>query len=424
MIKHIYLETYGCTANQNNTELIKARLVESGLDLVQNEKLADISIVNTCIVKSKTENKVISRIKALSYKPVIVTGCIVPVRIKELANRKNVFLLSMNNLKDIPKLVKKIQENSYKVEDFNSSNREVKLGRKINANRLIGITQISEGCLGNCSFCITKTAKGRLFSFPEERIIKQVEQDLENGCKEIWLTSQDNASYMLDSGKPRLIELLENILDLKGNFKLRLGMMNPENILLILDELIESYKHKKMYKFLHIPVQSGSDKILKDMNRKYKVRDFLKIISKFRKEIPEITISTDIIAGYPTETREDFQQTLELVKEVKPDIINNSRFWPRKGTLAATLPQLDDKIQRQRTTTLADLYKNMVKEKNSVFLATIQEVLITEKQGDLYFGRNPSYKRVVVFSKNNLFGKNIKVKIKEAKAYYLVGEEV
>ncbi len=419
MIKHIYLETYGCTANQNNSELIKAKLVGAGLDLTDNEKIADMFIINTCIVKGKIENKIVGRIKALSRtnKPIIITGCIVPVRFLELKNKKNLYLLSLNNIKDILKLIRKINENKYQVGDFISKNNEIKLGRRLRDNKFVGITQISEGCLNSCSYCLTKKAKGDLFNFPEEKILEQVSRDLKEGCKEIWLTSQDNASYGLLE-KRKLPELLRKILELKGKFRIRLGMMNPENVLPILDELIEIYKNNKVYKFLHLPVQSGSNSVLENMNRKYKVEDFLKIILKFRKEIPEITIATDIIAGYPTETKEDFKQTLELVNQVKPEIINLSRYWARKGTPAARLKQINVRTQIKRTSSIMKLYKNFPLRKISLE----QEALFTESQGDLYFGKILNFKRVIVSSKTNLLGKFVQIKIKDDKESYAFGE--
>ena len=421
MIKHVYIETYGCTANQNNSELIKARIVESGLDIVGNPKIADLFIINTCIVKGKIENRIVGRLKELSKlnKPIILTGCIVPVRFRELKDKKDIYLLSLNNLKSIARLIREINDKRYVFDDFNSKSNEIKLGRKLKENRYIGITQISEGCLNSCSYCITKKAKGGLFNFPEQRILEQVKNDLKAGSKEIWLTSQDNASYGLPE-KPKLIDLLGKILEMKHKFRVRLGMMNPENVLPILGELIEIYKNKKMYKFLHLPVQSASNKVLRDMGRKYKIKDFLEIVSKFKKEIPEITLATDIIAGYPTESKQDFQQTISLLKQVKPEIINLSRFWPRRGTKAATLKQIDVKTQIKRTSEIMKLHRSFLPRQNYAE----QEALFTERQGDLYFGRLLDYKRVIVSCKRNLLGRFAKIRAKEVKGNYLVCEEV
>lgn len=280
-IKFLYLETYGCTANQNNSEIIIKLILDAGLQLVDNPELADFLILNTCIVKGKTINKMKGRINYLLKlnKPLIVAGCMPDVF---KFNSKNLYCLSVHQVKNIIKLIKDITEEK-ETSKYLEKQNEVKLGDKIRKNKLIGITQISEGCLGNCNFCITKKAKENLFSYPQDDIIKQVESDLSSGAKEIWITSQDNAAYGLDKGKPELPELLNKILSLNYKFKLRLGMMNPNNVLLILEELIEIYRNPKIFKFLHIPVQSGSNKILKLMNRKYKIQDFEKILEKFKK---------------------------------------------------------------------------------------------------------------------------------------------
>jgi len=253
----------------------------------------------------------------------------------------------------------------YQEQNFLTENYEEKLlTNKISSKKDIGITQISEGCNSNCSFCIVKLAKGKLFSYPPAKIIGNITRDVKSGAKEIWLTSQDNASYGLDSGKRLLPELLNEILKLKGNFKVRLGMMNPENVLPITNELLEIYKNKKMKKFLHIPLQSGSNKILKLMNRNYKVDDFLFIIGKFRKEIPDLVLWTDIIVGFPGETEEDFEKTLNIVKKLNFNFINLSRYWALKGTEGAALKQIPHNITKQRIKKLMNLTKKHNNNKN------------------------------------------------------------
>lgn len=345
----IYFESYGCTANKNNTEIMKGLVKQAGLEITGNPSIADILVINTCIVKGRTEKKIERRIKDLSKlgKPVIVAGCMPEVR-KERLDGKNIYLLGTHHFRDINKLIRKIYQRGYRNEEFTSKRDEEKLlTGKIPTNKKIGITQISEGCLGNCSFCLVKYAKGKLFSYSLKRIIKNIRNDLEN-CKEIWITSQDNASYGLDRGKRKLPELLKKIIKLKGRFKVRIGMMNPNNVIPILDDLIEIYKNDKIKKFLHLPVQSGSNRILKKMNREYKIEDFKRIIRRFRKETPEIKIWTDIIVGFPEETREDFEKTKQLVKEVKFNKINISRFWRMKGTEAEKMNQLSHKIVKKR----------------------------------------------------------------------------
>ena len=227
-------------------------------------------------------------------------------------NPKLLFL-GTHHVKDISRLISDYKNNNINNKDkqkfYLSKQQEEKLlTPKIPINKLISITQISEGCLGNCSYCKTKLAKGTLHSYDEEKILKSIESDLESGAKEVWLTSQDCASYNLDKNKQNLPELLKKILSLKHNFKLRLGMMNPNNVYPVLDELIEVYKNPKIYKFIHIPIQSASDSVLKDMNRFYKIKIVEEIITKLKKEVPDMVIATDIIVGYPTEKQSDHKK--------------------------------------------------------------------------------------------------------------------
>ena len=358
--KFIYFETYGCTANQNNTEIMKGLVSQAGLEITNNLDIADLLVINTCIVKEPTEKKIERRISDLrrkyTHKPVIVAGCMPEIRSEKLQD-ENIYLLGVHNIIFLTKLIRKILEGKYQESEFLNYENEIKLLKPKISKKNIGITQISEGCSGNCSFCIVRLAKGKLFSYPQEDIIKNIQNDLNSGAKEIWITSQDNASYGLDSGRQKLPELMGKILELKGKFLIRLGMMNPENVLPILSELIKIYKNKKIKPFLHLPLQSGSDKILKKMNRKYKVKDFLKIIDKFRTEIPCLFLSTDIIAGFPSETEADFNKTLKIIKKIKPGQINVSRFWALKPTPASLLPQITPDVMKNRTRALMNLIK-------------------------------------------------------------------
>lgn len=365
--KFIYFETYGCTANQNNTEIMKGLVLQSGLELTNNLEIADLLVINTCIVKEPTEKKIERRIsdlrKQYPKKPIIIAGCMPEVRADRL-QQDNLYLLGTHHIKDICKLIRKIYEEKYNEEEFLLEKNEEKLClSKISSKKKVGITQISEGCLGNCNFCIVKLAKHKLFSYPQEKIIENIKNDLKSGAKEIWITSQDNANYGFENGKQKLPQLMKKILELKGNFQVRIGMMNPANVFPILDELIEIYKHKKIKKFLHLPLQSGSDSVLKKMNRKYKVQDFVFIVDKFRKEIPDLELWTDIIVGFPEETEKDFQETLKIIKKIKPQQLNLSRYWAIKGTEAATLQQLKPEIIKKRIKKLVEVYKKIKKRK-------------------------------------------------------------
>ncbi len=402
---NIYVETYGCSANKNNSEIIAGLLEKAGCLITKIEN-ADLIIINSCVVKGPTETKILAKIRKylreFPHKKIIVTGCIAnaePEKVKAI--NKKIILVGLNNIKDIAKAA----ANS---KDYLSEKREIKLCLpKKNINQIIDIVQISEGCLGDCSYCFTKFAKGKLFAYPKEMILKEIENSVANGCKEIWITSQDSAAY------PDFIELLQDIVSVKAKFFVRIGMMNPNHVKDILQELIEVYKSEKIFKFLHLPVQSGSNNVLKAMNRYYKKEDFIKIVSAFRKEFPMITIATDVIVGFPAETEKDFEETFDLIKQIKPDIVNISRYWPMPKTKAAKMKQLPYSVVMKRSKKLHDLVKKTSLEANKRFIGWCGDALVDEKNKDGSFtARNIYYKPVIVEKAE--IGKILKVNISKA----------
>jgi MiaB/RimO family radical SAM methylthiotransferase len=220
--------------------------------------------------------------------------------------------------------------------------------------------------------------------------------------------------------KTGLPELLKEILGIEKDFFLRLGMMNPEHVLPVLDELIKVYKNKKIFKFLHLPVQSGNDSILGLMKRRYHVDDFRKIISEFREDIPGITISTDIIVGFPTETDAQFQDSLNLVKELRPDVLNISRFQPRYGTEAAKMEgQVDGGVSKDRSRLLTDIFTNISRMNNERWIGWEGDILIDEKGKDgSWVGRNFAYKPIIIKGDHDL-GEIVKVKVENITPYDL-----
>ena len=337
--------TFGCTANQDNSSIIASIIKKQGYELTNSDEEAEVFIINSCIVKGATQSKVINLIRRLKQfnKEIILTGCM-PLANYKLAKSFNVKLLCHNSLDKICELLQN------KKQEIITRKNSSKLGYEKDAN----IVQIAEGCLGNCSYCATKLAKGQLFSFPEDKILEEVKK-LAKKHNIIKITATDCGCYGLDIGT-NLPSLLKKIISLPGNFKIRIGMINPKYAKIYLNELIEIYKHEKVIKFLHIPVQSGSDKVLKLMKRQYKVKDFLEIVEKFRKEIPNICISTDIIVGFPNESHEDFEKTIVLVKKTKPDVLNISKFSPMPRTEAAKLKKLPSQIVKERSKKLHDLF--------------------------------------------------------------------
>jgi len=396
-------------------------LKKAGFKIVKKEN-ADMIILNICTVKgNKKAFDVIEEAKKLNKK-IILAGCIPKESYKEFRKiLPDACFISTHNIKNIVEIVEEARNDS--VIDLMTHSNDVKINLpKIRHNKHIGIVPILSGCNNKCSYCSVKLVKGELFSFPKENIIREAEKCLRDRCRELWITSMDNAAYGMELGKPMLPDLLKNVLKIQGDFKVRLGMMNPSNLLPILDEMIEIYKHDKMYKFLHIPVQSGNNEILKSMNRKYKVEEFLKIIDVFESEIPDITISTDIICGFPGETDEQFEESVDLIKEIKPDILNISRFIPRSRTRAYYMEnQIHGNITKERSRILTDIHNNISRLNNEKWRGWKGEVMVSEKKED-WVARNYAYKPIVIKSSEDLLGKEVKVKVIKTYPHYLIGE--
>jgi MiaB-like tRNA modifying enzyme len=289
-------------------------------------------------------------------KPLIIAGCMPKTEqrvIERIAPQAS--MVGPDSIEHIVEAVNAAIKGDKAV--FVADGRKAKTGfPRIRKERNVAVIVASSGCLSDCSYCSVKFARGKLRSYPIDELAKEAETLVEDGCKEIQITSQDNGCYGADIGT-NIAELLERICKVPGDFKIRVGMMNPTYVREpnLLAALIGAYKNPKVSRFLHLPVQSGSDKILKAMKRGYTVSDFEKIVAAFRAEIPGIYVSTDIIVGFPGETDEDFQKTIELIEKIKPGKVNISKFGARPNTEAARMGQLPVKIANERSRRLHGL---------------------------------------------------------------------
>lgn len=409
----IYIETYGCVSSQNDSEIMAGILSQAGHEIISNIEYAEAVIVNTCIVKSPTEDKITFRIKQIQEKypekKLVIAGCMPQAEYKIVRNlAPRASLVGTNSISAIAKAI--LNNNS----EFMGKDKAGKLCLpKISRNPVIDIIEICSGCNHTCSYCITKLAKGNIFSEKPENIISQMKSH-----KEFWLTGQDVAAYGIDNGSS-LPELLGKITEnVRGKYFIRLGMMNPHNVLKNVDVLINSYKNDNIFKFLHIPVQSGSDIILEKMNRDYSVRDFENIVKKFRKEFPMMTIWTDVIVGFPGESEDDFNESVELLERTKPDFTNISAFGPRPGTAAAAMKQLDRKIIKQRTRKISEIVEKLSYDANRKWLGWAGEAVVDEFNGRSWIARNFAYKPIVL-NENHKLGEIVGVNISSVKSTHL-----
>jgi len=422
----VYIETVGCTFNQADSQIMAGILKENKVDLVDTPEDADTIIMNTCYVKHPTEQKVITKIKKMQElypeTKLLISGCMVEIDPEKLAEAApEASWIGPHKIKSTFNIVNSVHEGNIVRETGFSTEPKVGLP-KIRSNPIIHIIQICEGCDGFCTYCCTRFARGRIQSYSAEMIKKEAEQAVKEGCKEIQLTAQDTAAYGKDTDDS-LAELINMISDIDGNFRLRVGMMHPKSVMNQVEPVINAFKMGKCYKFLHLPIQSGSNTVLQDMNRCHDVDEFKNIVSRFRDEIPDISISTDIIVGYPTETDDDFEATLNLISELEPDFLHISKYMHRPGTTSSQLEEIDHETMKNRSKALNDLKVEIALKKNRQMIGSKQTILITNKgRKGGYVGRSEGYKTVIV--EDAKIGSFIDVVIKDAKPTYLMADVV
>ncbi len=424
----IYVENYGCTANKYDLEVMLAYLTEAGYRLSGSPESADVLLVNTCGVKKQTEDRILWRLRCLSRldKPLIVAGCLPKINLPAI--RRTVpnysVLLDPQSIDRILSAVKEAEAGG-KNRIFFSEKPKIKPELpKVRTNKFVEIMQIAEGCRGVCAYCCTRFARGKLFSYPKETVVSGVEKAVKDDAREVWITAQDTGAYGADVGTD-LASLLEEICRIEGKFFVRVGMMNPTHLSEMLPRLIEVYRNEKIFKFLHVPVQSGDNRILRRMNRGYSVEAFRNIVASFRAEIPKITVATDVICGFPSESEQAFGRSMKLVSEIKPDVLNISKFFPRPRTAAEGMKQLTRREVNERSKRMSALFRRICFERNQAWLGWKGEIVVDEKgRNGSWMGRNFAYKPVVIKSEDDLLGKFLWVHVKEAFPTYLLAETI
>ncbi len=410
----VYVEAYGCTQNYGEARLMQEALLGSGHTITTAEADADAHVLVTCTVVETTERKMARRMAELAgyEKPFVVAGCMAAAqrdRVQSIVPRAK--LLPPRKWPQIVELLGAgtvCGDQAAEVESTSYGWRDA-------------IVPIAQGCAGRCTYCITRVARGRVASYGIDSIVGQVRRHVERGVREIKLTGQDTAAYGLDTGT-NLAALLRSVAEIPGEFRVRVGMADPLTVDPIQEELVAAYGSDKVFKFLHLPVQSGDDAILESMRRQYTVSQFEEIVCRFRRAFPEITLSTDVIVGFPGESEEQFEATMELIRRVRPDIVNVTRFSPRDGTPAATMPgQIVGWKVKERSRRLTRLRFQIARETNERFIGREASVLVTEpgKPGTV-LARTPEYRQVVL-REPAAIGEFLRVKIDGARPTDLSG---
>lgn len=406
----VWIEAYGCSASMADSEMIGGILKEAGYEIATKRSESALNLIVTCSVKDTTEHKMMSRIRTMvkSGKPLVVAGCLPKAdKAKIESASSSASLIGPNSIDKAPDAVRSALSGDRLVALKDSQLDKVNIPR-VRLNPVISIVEIANGCMSECTFCQTKIAKGWLRSYRIGDIVRQIRSDIKSGCKEVWLSSTDNGCYGRDIDS-NLVDLLQACCSIEGNFKIRVGMMNPMYLPAILDRMVRLFcENDKLFKFLHIPVQSGSNRVLRKMKRGHTSKTFIDIVQAFRDRIPEMTISTDIIVGFPSETEDDFKQTIDLLERSEPDTVNISRYAARPKTEASGWKEMkvSSQVSKERSEYLHTLTRRIAKKRNSLWREWQGEIVIDET-GKVMQGRNYAYKPVVISSSTSSSTANI-----------------
>ncbi len=402
----IHVEAYGCTQNAGESRQMQQLLLRQGHDVLAGETDADAHLLVTCAVIERTERDMVRRMRALAAtgKPIVVAGCMAAA--SRGAVRRAVpdaHLVPPRRWREVATLF-----------EADTACAETARGTETAALGFHdAIVPIAQGCLGRCAYCITRVARGRVSSYGKEDLVAEVRGHVERGVREVKLTGQDTAAWGVDTGES-LPELLAAISAMPGDFRVRVGMADPLAVLPILAPLVDAYRSEKVFKFLHLPVQSGDDGILAAMRRDYAVADFERIVREFRRAFPDLTLSTDVIVGFPGETAETVRATTDLLERVRPDIVNVTRFSPRPGTPAAAWEAPVGWRVKEWSRAIVAAKTRIGREINEALVGRTVRVLTTEpgKPGTT-LARTDAYKQVVIPAERPI-GEFLRVRIDRA----------
>ena len=427
-VAKVHVKTFGCSHNHSDSEFMAGQLGAYGYDLVTDPDDADVWVVNTCTVKNPSQsamNTVITKGKAQGKK-LVIAGCVPQGdrKAKELDNLSLIGVTQIDRIVDVVErtlagdAVRLLEKKPLPSLDL----------PKVRRNEHVEILPLSTGCLGQCTYCKTKHARGELGSYSPAALVQRVQSAIAEGVSEIWLSSEDTGAYGIDLGTDitRLLKDITAVLPTDGSCMLRLGMTNPPYILSHLDAVAEAMHHPSVYAFLHIPVQAGSDAVLDRMKREYVVADFFKVADTLLEKVPGITIATDIICGFPGETEADWAATMELCRKYEFIELHLSQFYPRPGTPAARMKRVDTKEVKRRSRELTKYIESY--RPHDHLVGTTQRVWVTDVAKDKVslVGHTKSYVQVLLpggeENTKKLMGKSAEVKIATAHRWYVTGE--
>ena len=432
MSKTYHIHTYGCQMNVADSELVESILIDQGYFNSNDPNKADAIFINTCSIREHAEDKVHSQLGRYELikkeRPDViigVLGCMAQSLKHDLLEKRSFvdIILGPDSYRRLPDLLKRSEGHPQSLVDTKLSRFEVYDDLFPSRNEGINAwISIMRGCDKFCTFCIVPFTRGRERSRNTLSILEEAKEAVKQGYKEITLLGQNVNSYHYEDYQ--FHHLLEAVAGVPGIQRIRYTSPHPQDIT---EELLSTMsKHKNICNYIHLPLQAGSDKILKRMNRTYTKSHFLSLVQRIRDILPDVGISTDIIVGFPGETDEDFGQTIEVMNEVKFDSAFNFKYSSRRGTKASEYEdKVQEEIKQQRLEQVIDLQKKHTLERNMDLVGTLQAVLVEKESkmsSDYWAGRTDSNKWVI-FKKENIPKKDmVSVLIKEAKGITLHGE--
>ena len=429
-----YITTMGCQLNENDSEKL-AGIVE-GMGFEKTEKLeeADLVIYNTCCVRENAEERLFGKLGELKKQKeekgtiIAIGGCMMqePAMLEKIKKSYNYtdIVFGTHTLHKFEEDLKKVLENGKKVRDVIDIDGEVIEGLPIkrNDNFKASVT-IMYGCNNFCSYCIVPYVRGRERSREPEKILEEVKMLAKEGYKEITLLGQNVNSY---NGREnyKFANLLNDVCKIDGIERVRFISPHPKDFT---DDVIEAIANNpKIARVLHLPLQSGSSAVLKKMNRKYTKEQYLELVDKIKTRIPDVVLSTDIIVGFPGETEEDFEDTLDVVRKVNYEQVFMFIYSRREGTVADKMEnQIPEEIKHKRFDRLKELFDSRVSENNQKYIGTTQKILVdgySKNDKETLTGRTDTNKVVNFKGNEELIGKMINIKITEEHKWYLTGE--
>jgi tRNA-2-methylthio-N6-dimethylallyladenosine synthase len=435
-----HITTFGCQMNKNDSERIAGLFENLKYKKTDKETEANIRVINACSVRQSAIDRIFGKVRLWNIekkrrtknkKPkitTILTGCLLP---KDKIKFEKLFDLVLD-IKDLPNWPVDIRFPRWKSDVHASVKKSYFSIPPIYQNKYSAFVPIMTGCNNFCTYCAVPYTRGREFSRSVKEILRECKNLIKNGALEITLLGQNVNTYRPKDKqnfsknnpyKDAFAALLWEINQIKKLNRLHFTAPHPKDMT---DEVINALTLPKMVNYLHIPVQSGDDQILKKMNRNYTAKDYLKLIKKIKNKKPNIALGTDIIVGFPSETKKQFENTVKLYKEVQFDISYTAKYSPRPNTAAEKLKDsVSLKEKKQRWEILQKLMEKIALQKNQKYQNQIVEVLVDKKikTKNLYEGNSREYKRVRFYSQKNLVGKIVKVKINKAMTWILEGTQ-